>query len=551
MSNRIEETVDGVTTQYTYDDNDRLIQQGGTTYTYDAQGNTLSQSLDAQTTTYTYNAKNQLISQENEAGTTTYSYNLQGIRVSKQTPEEQTVYIVDSQQPYAQVIQEITDGSLAVSYTYGNDLISQTRGGVTHDYHYDGLGSARYLSDQNGTFTDSYDYQAFGKLLNTEGNTTNTYLYAGEQRDSESGHYYLRARYYAPTTGRFTQMDTYAGNNPDPVTLHKYLYANANPVDNIDPTGQYSMLSMTTSIAIRGILTGMQYGGYLQTISDIATGNFQFSALSILQEIILNQIRGSRALMRLAERRLKWLDDFIKRRKLPKQCFNSFDGATLVATEHGLVPIEEIEIGDKVWAYNEANQSKSLQEVVHLIRGEHYKELIDIELSSGEVIVTTDNHPFWAVDSSSWIEADTLTDSTVLRNIKDENVTIKSLKHHTEFRKVYNLTVDNYHSYFVGVGGVLGHNANWYDCIDDLPTWRGSTLRDLDSLHRVKPFYRGADINKISEIIRRKGGKIEDWSKVKGIDEFGQEWHWYQRKGVDRIYAKKRLGEMDPPWEDW
>ena len=46
-----------------------------------------------------------------------------------------------------------------------------------------GLGSVRFISDENGTFTDSYDYQAFGKLLHAEGNTTNSYLYAGKQRD--------------------------------------------------------------------------------------------------------------------------------------------------------------------------------------------------------------------------------------------------------------------------------------------------------------------------------------------------------------------------------
>ncbi len=63
-----------------------------------------------------------------------------------------------------------------------------------------------------------------------------------------------------------------------------------------------------------------------------------------------------------------------------KACHNSFDGQTLVATKQGLIPIEDIKIGDRVWAYNEANQTKSLQEVTHLIRGEGNKTLTDITL---------------------------------------------------------------------------------------------------------------------------------------------------------------------------
>ena len=53
--------VNGVTTAYSYDDNDRLLQTGGTVYTYDENGSTLTETLDADVTTYTYNAKNQLV----------------------------------------------------------------------------------------------------------------------------------------------------------------------------------------------------------------------------------------------------------------------------------------------------------------------------------------------------------------------------------------------------------------------------------------------------------------------------------------------------------
>jgi hypothetical protein len=101
-------------------------------------------------------------------------------------------------------------------------------------------------------------------------------------------------------------MDSYMGNSQDPISLHKYLYANANPLTYTDPTGHYSIAQLSNNIAVRGILAGVQYGGYLQSIRDIVNGNVQFSAVSIIQEIIFNQIRISKAFITIAER-LKWL----------------------------------------------------------------------------------------------------------------------------------------------------------------------------------------------------------------------------------------------------
>jgi len=65
-----------------------------------------------------------------------------------------------------------------------------------------------------------------------------------------------------PETGRFVSMDTYEGNIFDPVSLHKYLYANCNPVNSIDPTGNFtfSLLGLTISISIQSVLRSMAYG---------------------------------------------------------------------------------------------------------------------------------------------------------------------------------------------------------------------------------------------------------------------------------------------------
>ena len=102
--------------------------------------------------------------------------------------------------------------------------------------------------------TDTYLYDAFGNLLSKTGTTANDFLYTGEQYDANTGFYYLRARYMNPSTGTFTSPDAYAGTVFDPVSLHKYLYANANPVMNRDPSGNSTIGEQAIVFSIRAKL---------------------------------------------------------------------------------------------------------------------------------------------------------------------------------------------------------------------------------------------------------------------------------------------------------
>ena len=204
--------------------------------------------------------ENRLIRAETtSAGVTivvTYAYDGRGNRVKKTINGMLTTrYLVDENTDYAQVLEERDGtGSLRVRDVYGHDLLSQTRDSVVSYYHPDGLGSTRTLTDTAQTVTDTYTYDAFGLLLAQTGTTDNSYLYRGEQFDHELGFYYLRARYMNPALGRFVTMDTFAGSNTDPITLHKYLYANANPITYSDPSGNFSMIGAQIVQVVRGIL---------------------------------------------------------------------------------------------------------------------------------------------------------------------------------------------------------------------------------------------------------------------------------------------------------
>jgi RHS repeat-associated protein len=109
-------------------------------------------------------------------------------------------------------------------------------------YGYDGSGSVRQLTDASGVVTDTYDYDAFGNKIGSTGMTPNNYLYRGEQYDPDLDLYYLRARYYNPSTGRFMSRDPDAGNQFNPKSLHKYLYANGDSINRMDATGRAAIL---------------------------------------------------------------------------------------------------------------------------------------------------------------------------------------------------------------------------------------------------------------------------------------------------------------------
>ncbi len=242
------------TSSYGYNTNDELVSDSYGIYSsgnYDGNGNTTG----AGGTTYAYDAMNQLTGIN---GCTNYGYDGDGNRVAKLYYDFQynaitTFYMVDDRNPsgYPQVVEEyLTDTNLANTpvlsrvYNYGLALISQQQfdGGTllptTNSYYgYDGHGSVRFLMDTNGTITDTYTYDAFGTLLVHNGNTPNNYLYAGQQFNPELGLYYNRARYLNQDIGRFWTRDTYEGDNEDPLSLHRYLYAQDNPLDNTDPSG--------------------------------------------------------------------------------------------------------------------------------------------------------------------------------------------------------------------------------------------------------------------------------------------------------------------------
>ena len=170
--------------------------------------------------------------------------------------------------------EELRGGAVVRQYSYGHDLASQRQlisgSWLTSFYAYDGHGSVRQLTDSAGAVTDAYTYDAFGALIAQAGSTPNEYLYAGERLDPETGLYYLRARQMNPATGRFWSMDSYEGIPFDPPSLHKYLYANADPVNNIDPTGHFSLGELNVTLGNIAVVAANTFARLVPAFQHVA-----------------------------------------------------------------------------------------------------------------------------------------------------------------------------------------------------------------------------------------------------------------------------------------
>ena len=182
---------------------------------------------------YDYDGFNRL-RQVRKGGTTAqYTYNAEGIRTAKTVNGETTQFILDG----GNVIGEVNPQNQVTNYIRGASglILSKDPSNVMRYYVTNGHGDVTGLTDTSGTVIKSYTYDAFGIEQNIDSNDTNPFRYCGEYFDSETQSIYLRARYYSPAVGRFTQQD------PAMDGLNWYVYCSSNPVNRVDVTGMWDV----------------------------------------------------------------------------------------------------------------------------------------------------------------------------------------------------------------------------------------------------------------------------------------------------------------------
>ncbi|MFS0724193.1 polymorphic toxin-type HINT domain-containing protein [Paenibacillus sp. 1P07SE] len=142
--------------------------------------------------------------------------------------------------------------------------------------------------------------------------------------------------------------------------------------------------------------------------------------------------------------------------KVKKSGCNCFTAGTKILTDEGEKPIEEIEIGDKVLAKDDETGEMAYKEVEWLFQRD-VEETYNITVG-GEVITTTDEHPFWIV-GKGWVESKNLVVGDVLTTSDGKELAIEKIEVKKEHTTVYNFMVKDFHTYFVSNLGIWTHNA--------------------------------------------------------------------------------------------
>ena len=208
---------------YSYDNGNRITKAGDISFSFDENGNTTQRGSE----NYKWDSQDHLT----QAGPKSIEYDPLGLIASYGNIEFST-------DPLG-IGNVLSDSKSGAEYIYGNGLEARIVNGKVGYYVSDFRGSVVAIVDESGNITHKYQYDEFGKVTQKEEADYNPFQYVGKigVMFLTDHQYYMRARHYDPTIGRFLSEDPIWSTN-------LYPYADNNPIMKIDPRGLESRESI-------------------------------------------------------------------------------------------------------------------------------------------------------------------------------------------------------------------------------------------------------------------------------------------------------------------
>ncbi len=254
VGNRIEETriESGLMTIKTLDYNvrdqlERTFIDGvlEAEYTYDANGNRIAADKNGIIRQFNFTARDRLksLNLQGAPPEVEWHYDDAGFRIAETTPSEARRFRWDSE---SLAFETNVLGNVLARYDHGPDrILAETEAGSTKTWLTDALQTPVKRLNSDGSAYSTTRYDEFGLVEEESSPDTPRFGFTGHQRgpDAEPDLYYAQQRWYNAATGRFLSEDPLLGNPDNPPSLHRYLYAFANPVVFVDPDGRVGFLT--------------------------------------------------------------------------------------------------------------------------------------------------------------------------------------------------------------------------------------------------------------------------------------------------------------------
>ncbi|MBR1811010.1 MAG: hypothetical protein IJ766_05085, partial [Clostridia bacterium] len=423
-------------------------------------------------------------------------------------PSYKLFYMYDALGKLAQ-IKRLRPGASAETFdvlcnSFGDVIALYEGGSLLAKYTYDSWGKLIEITDMLGQdVTDSNDI-----------GQQNSIRYRGYVYDTETSLYYLQSRYYDPETCRFINADNiaYLGAHQAIGEYNLFTYCFNNPVMQSDPDGTLSWNTLCNgasllSIGVTACLAAatIASGGACLPLLVAATVTFAAGGITVLN--------GTAEIIESVSD-YNYMRDGVyggdtKYYEVQKQAFavtaeigtivctagaasNSacFVAGTVVLTVTGTVAIEDVKVGDLVYATDPDTGETALKEVLQTFVRES-SELVHVTVD-GEEIICTNEHPFYS-PKKGWTAACELRAGDILVTVNGEYVTVEKIQHEIleNSIKVYNFEVADFHTYFVAETGILVHN----DCRPKSPVKvNENALKNVD-VHQLK---KDMQVNPIS-----------------------------------------------------
>ena len=480
-----------------------LKSYNGISLTYDAQCK-LSKKTYGDNNRINYYDGNKLVAQKLGDTYIRYFYDLEGVAGFRIDGSSEYLYAKDVQ------------GNIVGLFGSNGALIAK--------YVYDAFGNCKILNSEGNEVADGYNLSSFNAIIHSAA-AINPFRWKGQYYDADLGMYLISQRWYDPETGRYISSaspEMLIENASVIFALNLYAFCTANPLAVIIAAstflpeldfyynGEYktwweknswwvwlivgvvativacvaapfmcgvasaaaaigttllkiavgTAVGAAVSLAIGGTIAGIQAAltghGFWEAFGESVTENFVDALVTSFAFTALTVAAGN----------------LIKTRC----CFKE---GTLVETENGLKPIEEIEVGDKVLAYDETTGEQAYKPVVQLFRNTT-KEWQYVYLEGEtEPIISTPGHKYYLPNnnirreeerplehasyydlSEKWVSACKLKkgDKVLLSDGKYGIVKQTVCVHLTAPETTYNLEVADFHTYYVSDSKILVHN---------------------------------------------------------------------------------------------